>query len=74
MSTTLYPARIERLRPAMQQVGIDALFPTYGPDFYYLTGIENPPPTTLAGPRAIGSSGLWRPGTATRPSFLNRAG
>ena len=42
MSSIPYATRIERCRSAMQQAGIDAMFLTYGPDFYYLTGIEKP--------------------------------
>ena len=37
-----YTRRMERYRVAMQEAGIDALFLNYGPDFYYLTGIEEP--------------------------------
>ncbi len=42
MSSTPYATRIERFRSAMLGAGIDAMFLTYGPDFYYVTGIEKP--------------------------------
>jgi Xaa-Pro dipeptidase len=34
--------RIERVRSAMRENGIDALYLTYGPDFQYVTGLEEP--------------------------------
>lgn len=42
MSNTPYTIRIDRFRSAMQESGIDAMFLNYGPDFYYVTGIEKP--------------------------------
>jgi Xaa-Pro aminopeptidase len=37
-----YAARIARYQAAMDAAGIGALFLNYGPDIYYLTGIEKP--------------------------------
>lgn len=42
MTTPDYTARIERFQTAMHASGIDALFLNYGPDFFYLTGVEKP--------------------------------
>jgi len=42
LSTPDYGKRIDRFRAALRTESIDAIFVNYGPDFYYLTGIEKP--------------------------------
>ena len=38
----LYAKRLERLRSAMQDWGVDLIFLNYGPDFTYISGILKP--------------------------------
>ncbi|MDR5682476.1 MAG: Xaa-Pro peptidase family protein [Armatimonadota bacterium] len=58
---TVYEARVDRYRAAMDRWGVDLLFLNFGPDLYYLSGVLTPRYYFILKSAADWVSGLWLP-------------